>query len=342
MDWKNEMGTAMKPGKVGESIYKRSVLKLIQTKRREVLHRASVGEEYAALAPMPEQNMVISSYPITLDTADMGSRGVYTAMNHIAATGAEPVGVLADIILPEETEERSLKLLVRQMEIACESLQVELMGCKAQVSAAVNWPLLSITGVGQKKNTLPKQQIKPGMDILMTKYAGLQGTVILANEKEEALLKKFSLPFIEGAKRFDKWLSALPEAAIASKSGAAAMQAVSQGGIFAALWEFAQRDGVGLEIDLKKIPLKQETVEICEYFDLNPYEMLSDGAMLMAAQDGNALIQELEKAGISAAWVGKVTDSNDRLLLNDGEERFLVPAQTDALVYFLGENQNKS
>lgn len=59
------------------------------------------------------------------------------------------------------------------------------------------------------------------------------------------------------------------------------------------------------EIDLKKIPVRQETIEICEFFGLNPYELISGGSMLMAAEDGNQLVHELEKAGIPAAVIRK-------------------------------------
>ncbi|MCI5621145.1 MAG: AIR synthase-related protein, partial [Lachnospiraceae bacterium] len=89
--------------------------------------------------------------------------------------------------------------------------------------------------------------------------------------------------------------------------------------------------GVGLEIDLKKIPIRQETVEVCEYFHINPYRLISSGCMLMAAADGNRLVMELKKAGIEAAVIGKATDSNDRVLINEDERRFLEQPQTDEL-----------
>lgn len=58
----------------------------------------------------------------------------------------------------------------------------------------------------------------------------------------------------------------LSEAAVAARSGVSAMHDITEGGIFGALWEMAEASGVGLEIDLKKIPVRQETIEICEFF----------------------------------------------------------------------------
>ena len=109
------------------------------------------------------------------------------------------------------------------------------------------------------------------------------------------------------------------------------MHDVTEGGIFGALWELAESSGVGLEIDLKRIPVKQETIEVCEYFGINPYELISSGCMLMASPDGNTLLRELDKAGIHASLIGKATEGNDRILLNQEERRFLEPPKTDEL-----------
>ena len=173
--------------------------------------------------------------------------------------------------------------------------------------------------------------VLPDMDILVTKWVGIEGTAILAKEKEQELSARYTKPFLEAAKGLDRYLSVLPEAATAVKSGVAAMHDVTEGGIFGALWEMAEASGVGLEIDLKKIPLKQETVEICEYFGISPYELISSGSMLMAAKDGNRLVMELQKEGIPAVIIGKATAGRDRILRNEDECRYLEPPKTDEL-----------
>ena len=144
-------------------------------------------------------------------------------------------------------------------------------------------------------------------------------------------MKRYPQALVDTAKGFDAYLSVLPEAAVAVESGVSAMHDVTEGGIFGALWEMAESAGVGLEIDLKKIPIRQETVEVCEFFDINPYELISSGSMLMAAADGNGLVRALEAANIPAVCVGKVTEGNDRVLLSGEERRFLEPPKTDEL-----------
>ena len=199
------------------------------------------------------------------------------------------------------------------------------------------WQGQSITavrcGVGKVKDgcLISTGGARPGMDILVTKWIGIEGTSIIAKEKETELKTKFSVPFVEKAKALDAYISVQSEAAVAVKSGVSAMHDVTEGGIFGALWEMAEASGVGLEIDLKKIPIRQETIEVCEFFGINPYQLISSGCMLMAAEDGNLLVRELEKAGIPATIIGKATAGNDRVLLNEEERRFLEPPKADEL-----------
>ncbi|MDE6713922.1 MAG: hydrogenase maturation factor, partial [Lachnospiraceae bacterium] len=67
----------------------------------------------------------------------------------------------------------------------------------------------------------------------------------------------------------------------------------------------------------------------CNYFDINPYALLSSGCLLLTADKGHDLVESLHKKGIDAAVIGRTTDSNDRLIINEEEKRFLTPAQQD-------------
>ncbi len=327
----------MKIGKVPENILKRSILKQIHTKREEVLLGANVGEDCAAVKLAEDEIFVISTDPITGTATDIGNLAIHITMNDLASSGAEPIGVMLTILLPVETKETDLKKIMEQMEIACAQVKVQIMGGHTEVTRAVNQPLINVCGVGKVKRgkLISTAGAQPKDDILVSKWIGLEGTSIIAKEKEQELLLRYPSELIKEAQKFDRYLSVLPEAAIAVKSGVSAMHDVTEGGIFGALWELAESSGVGLEIDLKKIPVKQETIEICEYFNINPYELISSGCMLMASSDGNLLVRELEKVGIHAVVIGKALKGKDRILLNEEEKRFLEPPKTDELYQVL-------
>ena len=323
----------MKAGKIKESVLKRSVLKQLHKRREDVLVKPAVGGDYGAISVTEEMAVVMSSDPITLTRDAIGSSAIIAACNDVACSGATPMGVSVTMLLPTSFNEEELRALMKELDIACEVCNVDIISGHTEVSRAVKEPLVIVTAMGSvmKKDMLHSSQVRPGMDIVATKWIGLEGTAILAREKEEALRTRYAQPFIDNAKVFGQMMSIIPEAAVAVKSGASAMHDVSEGGIFGALWELAESAGVGLEIDLKKIPIRQETVEVCEFFDVNPYKMLSGGCLLIATEDGNGLVMELEKADIPAVIIGKATDSNDRVLINEDERRFLETTQTDEL-----------
>lgn len=323
----------LKVGKVPESVLKRSIFRQIHTRREEVLLGAGVGEDCAALKLAPGEIFVISTDPITGTVKDIGNLAIHITLNDLASAGAEPVGVMLTILLPEGSEEQDLKSLMRQMEEGCAAANVQIMGGHTEVTRVVNQPIVSVCGVGKarEEQLVSTGGARPGHDIIITKWIGLEGTSIIAKEKEAELLTRYPDDLVETARNFDKYLSVVPEAAVAVKSGVSAMHDVTEGGIFGALWEMSESSGVGLTIDLKKIPVRQETIEVCEFFGINPYELISSGSMLMAAQDGNQLVQDLERAGIPAVVVGKATAGNDRVLLNGEEQRFLEPPKTDEL-----------
>mgnify|MGYP002229688185 FL=1 len=87
------------------------------------------------------------------------------------------------------------------------------------------------------------------------------------------------------------------------------MHDITEGGIFGALWELAQGADVGLDVDLKKIPIRQETVEVCEQFGLNPYLLMSSGAMLIGTKQGEILVRKLGEAGIPGTVIGQAVEA---------------------------------
>ena len=323
----------MQVGKISESVLKRSVLKPIKKNRPEVLVGAAVGEDCSALKLSAEDVLVLSADPITGTVQDMGKLAVQITANDLASSGAKPLGVMLTVLLPEDCEEAELKELMKEISARCDALNMQILGGHTEVTRVVNQPLISVTGVGSVKEgrLVRSSGVKPGMDILLTKTIGLEGTAILAGEKEAELLTRFSQRFVDTAKAFAEQISVVEEGLLAAEYGVGAMHDVTEGGIFGALWEIAEASKVGLEIDLLKIPVKQETIEICEFFGVNPYGLISSGSMLMAAEDGNGLVMELAKHGIPATIIGKATAGNDRVLWNQDEKRFLEPPKTDEL-----------
>lgn len=322
----------MNIGKIPETVLKRSVLNKIKHRRDEVLLTSDIGEDCGAVS-VGDDVIVMSTDPISGPAQDIGGIAVYITANNIASSGAELVGIMLSVLLPEDTLESELKVLMNHVETVCEQLNIEVFGGHTEVTKAVNLPVITVTGIGKtrKDDIIMTSKALPGQEIVMTKWVGIEGTALIAKAKEEELLTKYSLSFIHGAKDLLKHISVVPEAKIAKDVGVSSMHDVRRGGIFGALWEVGASSKVGLEVDLKKIQLKQETVEISEFFDINPYLLTSGGSMLFVTDKANYLVSRLMEAGIMATVIGHITQGNDRIIINEGEERYLEPPKVDEL-----------
>lgn len=320
-------------GKIPENILKRSVFKQIRHRRPEVVLHPGVGEDCGGVEAAPGEVLVLSVDPITAADKGTGTLAVHVTANDLASSGAEPVGVLLSILLPSGKREKYLRDLMEEIEMACRELNIEIMGGHTEVTQVVNQPVVTVTGVGKvkKDNLIATGGLRPGDELVMTKWAGMEGTAIIAAERKEKLLETLPEELVDEAAALLKDISVVPEAAVAAKAGASAMHDVTEGGIFGALWEIGEAAGVGITADLAKIPIRQETIEVCEVFGLNPYQMMSSGSLLIGCANGNLMVEELEKAGIAAAVIGRATDSNDRVIVKGEETRFLEPPGSDEL-----------
>lgn len=324
---------------------KRSVLRQLNTERKEILCGAGVGED-CAIFSFPEGDLIATCVQeaavAVTDKMLAESVGepvmtlpqlIQKCANNLATGGACPISVTLALILPQTLEEPELKAMMNAAKEKCKELSIDIVGGQTRVSAAVNTPIAVVTGYGKtdSKYLHSAKAVKPGQDVVISKWIGLQGTALVAKRNFEQLVDRYPAYFVEEAAGFDRYLSIIPEAATAMKSGVCAMHDASEGGIFATLWELAEGAGVGLTIDLKKLPLRQETVEVCECCNVNPYELLSGGCLVMTTEDGQTLVTALEEAGIPAATVGKVTDSKDRILVNEDEVRYMDKPKQDEI-----------
>lgn len=323
----------MNLGKLPETVLKRSVLNQIGHRREEVLVGPAVGEDCSVLEVGPDEVLVLSTDPITGTAQDIGTLAVNITANDIASNGAEIIGIMLTILLPDGTEESEVRILMKDIESVCTKLHIEVIGGHTEITKVVNQPVVTVTGVGKmKKDAIIKTAgSRPGQDIVMTKWAGLEGTAIIAAAKEDELKAKYPSNFIDDAKNMVEYISVVPDAMVARAVGVTSMHDVTEGGIFGALWEIAAASKVGLEVDLNKILLKQETVEICEFYDINPYMLISSGCMLMITDKGNQLVDALKAEKIAAAVIGRITEGNDRIIINDEERRYLEPPKSDEL-----------
>ncbi len=323
----------MKAGKISEAVLKRSVLKPVNQYQKKALVRAGVGTD-AGLTVLPEGVGTIGTASTVIAGNEKGTAelAVCRVCNSLAAALSEVQAVTVQLVLPESMEEDGLKLTMEELLSACEADGILLLNGHTQVSSKVSERVISVTAVGTgKKGSSGDQEdtVLENEELVMTGTAGMAGTLLLARSYREELHERYTYAFIDKTEENCGKISCLPVIKKLKELGIMQMHDVSEGGVFGAVWEFAERLQMGVEIDLKKIPILQQTVEICEFFDINPYQLKGDGALLFSTKDSAYIIEELRKCGIPAAVIGRWTKGNDRLLLNEEEVRHLEPNRTE-------------
>lgn len=344
----------MQMGKLSEPVLKRSVLrklhKGISPRCREYYGTDCVfsnicGPGDAKAAGMREPDAFTGAAAYTSAGVPPGFEHTpgslaVAAANSLYAGGALPVGLMIQALLPPEYEEDGLQADMESIARGAEAQEMEIFGGCTQVTAAVREAVYTATGIGTCFKASARRDPRPGDELILTKWIALGGTAALALNYEKELKSRYPFVLIDRAKEFEKLMSVACEARAVNHFGTAAVHDLSQGGVFGGLWEMAERAGVGLEVDLKKIPVKQETIEICEYFDVNPYELYSAGALLISTDAGEAMIRELKQQGIVAAVIGRVTEDAGRIIRNGGDTRYLDRPKQDGW-YRLQERRGK-
>lgn len=286
----------------------------------------------------------LSVDPVTLRTGDAGFLAVTAAANDLLAKGLRPCELQTVVLLPPGTQEQTLRDLEDQIAQAARLYDVRITGGHTEVTGAVTRPVVtaSCSGIPLLSDLAAdaaseKGKPSPGMDLVVTKWAGLEGTYLLALEKKEELLSVLPYSIVSAGMQMRELLCVQKEAWILLQSGAACICHASGGGILAALWKIGEQAGCGFEAELGAIPIRQETIEITDIFGLNPYAMASAGCLIAAVNDGDAVVQSLLDEGINAACIGRLTESHDRKLSLDGEYQYVNLPAPDELVRVLDQ-----
>lgn len=322
----------MKIGKVPFSVLQENVFHHIQNKRPEILVGSAIGEDCSIIEFGPDDLCVVSTDPITGATENIGYIAVHITCNDLASNGAEPIGLLITLLLPPFTTEEEINAIMQQIEKGATEVNAQVIGGHTEITDAVTRPVISVAGIGKSlKKAMITSKPKPNEDIIMTKWAALEGTAIIAKEKEEWLKDKMDTELLRKGQASIQYLSVLPESRIAVDFGVSAMHDITEGGVLGALWEMAHYAGVGMEIEMDQIPIKEETRVICGLFNIDPLRLISSGSMLITCQDGAELIQRFRAQGIEASLIGRTTEETDIIGMKNNKRVIIAPPDVDEL-----------
>ena len=299
------MSNELPIGKLAGTDLARLVYPYLGTCRADILLHANVGEDAAAV-DLGGELCVLSVDPITGTAQRIGWLAVHIAANDLAACGAEPVGLLLTILLPPHCPAQDLEQIMRDASRAAASLGMEILGGHTEVTPYLPQAVIVSSAVGKvsKGHLLSSGGSQPGDTLYITKQAALEGTAILAAEFRRSRLNQIPAATLDQAESFLQEISVVPEGLLARTQAVHAMHDLTEGGLIGGAWEMMSASSCGLRLDLSRVPLRTETKTICQALAVDPYRLISSGAMLISTPAGQLEALFAEK-GISLTPIGE-------------------------------------
>ncbi len=319
-------------GKVPPFLLDEAVFRFLGAERSDVLFGPSKGED-AAIVKVGRNLLALHCDPISGAYGRVGWIAVNIATNDIATRGVVPRWVLTCVLLPEGSDRSLLESICSDMGSAAKKLGVAIVGGHSEVTPGLDHPVVVVfpVGVARGRNYIVCRNIRPGNKIILTKSIGIEGTAILAHDREEAIRRRLGEEFVTRSKAYFNDLSILTEALAAfTAGGVRGMHDPTEGGLAGGLNEMCDAAGVGFRVYEDQIPIRPETIEICRLFKANPLALISSGCLLIAAEAEKTerIRRKVTDAGVPAAIIGEtLSEFGDRVVIRKGgqEEKLPMP-----------------
>jgi hydrogenase maturation factor len=322
-------------GKIPPSSLLRAVYPFLGQRNPRLIIGPGLGRDVAAI-DFGAKVLVFSTDPITGTATRIGRYSIHINANDISTAGARPKWYLCTILLPPNTREEVLRLIMEDMDRAAKGLGIAVIGGHTEVTPRVKQPIIVGFMVGEttKQRLVSPEGGQVGDSILLTKTAGIEGTAILASDYAKRL-RRLRSPILAGARMFSDQISVVKEALAAAKvRGVHAMHDPTEGGVLNGLWELSVASNLGIKAVSGQIPIAKETETICKSLGLDPLRLMSSGSLLVAVAPSrvDAATHALEKTGVRVTEIGVlVSRAKGRHMVVGRRTRKLGPVPTDEL-----------
>ncbi|HUK26551.1 MAG TPA: hydrogenase expression/formation protein HypE [Terriglobales bacterium] len=252
--------------------------------------------------------------PLFFPGGDIGSLAVHGTINDLAMGGAQPLFLSAAFIIEEGFSMNALRRVVGSLQKAAAAAGVCVVTGDTKVveKGSGDGLFITTTGVGLVPDgiDLSANRAQPGDQVLLSGPIGDHGIAILA--------QRGGLEFESEIRSDSAALHTLVADMLRASPAIRCMRDPTRGGVSSALNEIAQQSQVGILLEERAIPVREEVRGACEMLGLDPLYVANEGKLL-AIVSSNAAEPVLEAMrshplGNEARIVGAVTASNPSLV----------------------------
>ncbi|MFX0150663.1 MAG: AIR synthase-related protein [Candidatus Hodarchaeota archaeon] len=287
---------------------------------------------------------VYKADPITFPTPNPSKYLIIINRNDLATAGAIPYGITATILLPHSTTKNRLIEIQNNLSQVCEEHKITILGGHTEVTENVQYPILSGNMIGfvPPEYYIPRNP-QVGDHIICSGWVGAEGTGILLAEAENYFSKSLNkheyLQGIQIGKEIDIFTRTI-ECNLKFHDSLTLVHDCTEGGIFGALYECLAPKNLGCNVTMSKIPLSPVTKKVTEMLKLNPYKLISSGAVLLVCDNTmSQIIRDfLRSFDLPAEIIGEVTEKGNPIHVNNVK---VGPPESDHIILGL-DNLKKS
>jgi hydrogenase expression/formation protein HypE len=215
--------------------------------------------------------------PLFFRGGDIGSLAVHGTINDLAMGGAQPLFLSAAFIIEEGLPVETLRRVVESLRRAARDAGVEIVTGDTKVveKGSGDELFINTSGIGLVPEgvCLSANQAQPGDRVILSGPVGEHGVAILA--EREGL--EFESPVRSDSAPLHTLVSLMLDAA---PGAIRCLRDPTRGGVSSALNEIARQSGVGIEIDERKIAMKEEVKGACELLGLDPLYVANEGKLV--------------------------------------------------------------
>ncbi|MCS7250443.1 MAG: AIR synthase family protein [candidate division WOR-3 bacterium] len=325
-----------KIGKIDKEVFEKIIFPNLGKSNERVIVKPRHGVDAGVIEIDEERVMVVACDPtfgMPVLMPFFGWAIVHICASDVAVLGVKPEYMIISLLLPPETEIKTLENIWQQVSLECEKLEIAIVGGHTGVYPGISYPLnggCTVFGFGKKKELTPASNAKIGDKIVITKGPAIEAAGILAYQGEEKLKKVIDEKLLKRAKNLIWEMTVVKDALIARKY-ANAMHDATEGGLLNGIYEIAEASKVGAIVYEEKIPILEEVKVICDYFKIDPLISISEGTLIITVPKERieSLIKELQDNGISAFEVGEIIEKERIFIRKNGKKEKLLPVKED-------------
>jgi len=252
--------------------------------------------------------------PLFFPGGDIGSLAVHGTVNDLAMGGATPLFLSAAFIIEEGFSMGDLRRVVNSMQQAAAAAGVQVVTGDTKVveRGKGDGVFINTTGIGLVPDgvELSADRARPGDKVLLSGFIGEHGIAILAQRE--------GLEFETQIKSDSAALHTLVADMLGITREIRCMRDPTRGGVSSTLNEIAEQSRVGIEVEERTIPVREEVRGACELLGLDPLYVANEGKLIaiVAPEAADALLQAMRRhpLGAEAQIIGTVKKENPGLV----------------------------